>query len=267
MRAVRFKCFLAESYPDINPQQLVDQVLTGKQQLIDSEFIWTCTLCGRCTMNCPQEVSMDALVRELRGLAWNQGKAPARLVEGIETALKLGNNIGMDSEEFFDTITWLAEEAAEEMEGLPEEGLAVPFDREGADLLYIPNPREYTSNPGMFQTYLKFFMYTDANWTLSSKVFDITNWAYYMGNHQAAVALLRNMVEEARRLGVKTLLSTECGHGFKILRRDAEIWLGEPLGFEVISVVELAHRWLKEGRLPIKSGSIKGRVTYTIRAM
>ena len=126
------RCFLTESYPDINPQQLVDQVLTGKQQeLIDSEFIWACTLCGRCTMNCPQEVSMDALVRELRGLAWNQGKAPARLVEGIETALKLGNNIGMDSEEFFDTITWLAEEAAEEMEGLPEEGLAVPFRSRG----------------------------------------------------------------------------------------------------------------------------------------
>jgi heterodisulfide reductase subunit C len=39
------ECFLTESYPDINPQQLVDQVLTGKkQELIDSEFIWACTL-------------------------------------------------------------------------------------------------------------------------------------------------------------------------------------------------------------------------------
>ena len=114
----------------------------------------------------------------------------------------------------------------------------------------------------MFQTYLKFFTYAGADWTLSSKVFDITNWAYYVGNHEAAVALLRNMVEEARRLGVKTLLSTECGHGFKILRRDAETWLGEPLGFEVISVIELAHKWLTEGRLPIKAGSIEGRVTY-----
>ncbi len=257
------ECFLTASYPDVNPQQLVDQVLVGKkQELIDSEFIWACTLCGRCTMNCPQEISMDAVVRELRGLAWKQGKAPARLVEGIETALKVGNNIGMDSEEFVDTIKWLAEEVAEEMEGIPEEGLAVPFDREGAELLYVPNPREYTSNPGMFQTYLKFFTYAGADWTLSSKVFDITNWAYYVGNHEAAVALLRNMVEEARRLGVKTLLSTECGHGFKILRRDAETWLGEPLGFEVISVIELAHKWLTEGRLPIKTGSIEGRVTY-----
>ena len=28
------------------------------------------------------------------------------------------------------------------------------------------------------------------------------------------------------------------------------------------TVVEIAHKWHTEGRLPIKSGSIKGRVTY-----
>jgi len=114
----------------------------------------------------------------------------------------------------------------------------------------------------MFQTYLKFFAYIEADWTLSSKIFDITNWAYYLGDHKAAVTLVRNLVEETRRLGAKTLLSTECGHGFKILRKDAEKWLGEPLGFEVISVVELAHRRFKEGRLPIKPRSIDARVTY-----
>jgi Fe-S oxidoreductase len=61
---------------------------------------------------------------------------------------------------------------------------------------------------------------------------------------------------------VKTLLSTECGHGFKILRRDAERWLGEPLGFEVLSVVELAHRYLEQGRLKMEPGAIEGKVTY-----
>ena len=70
------------------------------------------------------------------------------------------------------------------------------------------------------------------------------------------------MVEETRRLGAKILLSTECGHGFKILRKDAEKWLGEPLGFEVLGVVELAHRYLNQGRLAVKSASIEGTVTY-----
>jgi len=145
---------------------------------------------------------------------------------------------------------------------MEEGGLAVPFDREGAEFLYVPNPREYTSNPQMFQTYLKFFFYAGVDWTLSSKFFDITNWAYYLGDTKAAVTLVKNLVEETRRLGAKILLSTECGHGFKILRNDAEGWLGEPLGFEVMSVVELAHKLNQAGRLPINPGAIQARVTY-----
>ncbi len=93
----------------------------------------------------------------------------------------------------------------------------------------------------MFQTYLKFFTHVEADWTMSSRMFDITNWAYYLGTTSGAV--VENLVDEAGGSGSDILLSTECGHGFKILRKDAETWLGEPLGFEVISVVELAHNW------------------------
>ena len=136
------------------------------------------------------------------------------------------------------------------------------LDREGAEYLYIPNPREYTSTLEVFQSYLKMFHYAKADWTMSSKVFDITNWADYLDDRESAVTIVRTMVEEARRLKIKTLVSTECGHGFKILRKDAERWLGEPLGFEVLGAVELADRWLKEGRLPVKPGVIESRVTY-----
>ncbi len=73
---------------------------------------------------------------------------------------------------------------------------------------------------------------------------------------------VRNMVDEARRLGVKILLSTECGHGFKIMRKDAERMIGEPLGFEVMSIVEFAHRCFKDGRLKLRQGAIEERVTY-----
>jgi Fe-S oxidoreductase len=159
-------------------------------------------------------------------------------------------------------IEWLTEETEDEMENAPEGGLSVRIDEEGAEILYIPNPREYTSNPSMFQTYLKFFTYVEADWTLSSRMFDITNWAYYLGDQKDAVQLVRNLVDETRRLGARILLSTECGHGFKILRQDAERWLGEPLGFEVLSTVELAHRYLQEGRLPLRGNSIDGPVTY-----
>ncbi|MDQ7784994.1 MAG: (Fe-S)-binding protein [Desulfomonilaceae bacterium] len=256
------RCFLNDGYPDMNPRTLIRKVLMGRgQEMVDSEFIWACTLCGRCTTDCPKELQMDVIIRDLRGAALRQGKAPHRIVEGVETGLKMGNNVGMDSEAFLDTVEWLAEEAEEDVEGLEEGDLAVELDREGADLLYIPNPREYTSTPEMFQSYLKFFHYAKADWTMSSKVFDITNWAYYLGDRESASTMVRTMVDEARRLKVKTLVSTECGHGFKILRKDAERWLGEPLGFEVLGVIELADKWLQEGRLSVAPGALDARVT------
>jgi Fe-S oxidoreductase len=257
------RCFLSDAYPDMNPRKLVHRIAAGREQeLALSEFIWACTLCGRCTTDCPKGIQMDALIRHLRGIALKLGKAPARIVEGVQKGLEFGNNTGMGSEEFTEMAEWMAEELEDEMENVPEGGLQVPIDKVGAEVLYVPNPREYTSNPQLFQSYLKFFTYTNTDWTLSSRMFDITNWAYYLGDHENAVILLRNLVQEARRLKVRILLSTECGHGFKILRKDAENWLGEPLDLEVISVVELAHRYLQEGRLDLKPGSIEGRVTY-----
>jgi Fe-S oxidoreductase len=257
------RCFLTEGYPEMNPRKLINRMAAGRgQELAEEEFIWACTLCGRCTTDCPKGVEMDVLVRGLRGIAWQRGKAPERIVEGVKKALEFGNNTGLEGDAFIDMAEWMVEELADEMEDVPEEGLSVPIDKEGAEVLYIPNPREYTSNPTMFQTYVKFFTYTNTDWTVSSRMFDITNWAYYLGDHEDAVTLVRNLVHEARRLKVKVLLSTECGHGFKILRQDAERWLGEPLGFEVLSIVELAHQYLKQGRLPIKPDSIDGTITY-----
>ncbi|MEW6349049.1 MAG: (Fe-S)-binding protein [Thermodesulfobacteriota bacterium] len=257
------RCFLSDGYPEMNPRRLIRQVLTGRHlEAADSEFIWACTLCGRCTTDCPKGIHMDVIVRQLRNLATARGNAPIRITDGVKKALQFGNNTGIGPEAFVDMAEWLGEEAEEDIEGLEEGGLAVPIDQEGAEMLYVPNPREYTSNPQMFQTYLKFFHYAGLDWTLSSHYFDITNWAYYLGDHKATVKLIRNLVDEARRLRVKVLLSTECGHGFKILRNDAERWLGEPLGFEVLSVVEVAHRLFREGKLPIRQGAVDARVTY-----
>ncbi|MGA8831482.1 MAG: (Fe-S)-binding protein [Desulfomonilaceae bacterium] len=257
------RCFLSQSYPDINPRKIIRKSLLGREQeVIDSEFIWACTLCGRCTTDCPKNISMDVVIRRLRGLAWAQGKAPSRLCEGIEKIKEFGNNTGVDAEEFQETAEWIAEECEDELQEIFEGASNVPFDREGAEILYMPNPREYTSNPNMFQAYLKFFAHVRADWTLSSKVFDVTNWPYYLGDQDDAVALVRATVNEARNLGVKILLTTECGHGFKILRKDAQAWLGESIDFEVLSIIELAHRYFKEGRLRLRQGAINKTVTY-----
>jgi Fe-S oxidoreductase len=256
-------CFIEHLYPGVTPREITRGVLEGRiQELVDSDFLWACTLCGKCTMDCPKGLHMDSIIRKLRGISLRQGKAPKRLQEGLDKIKEIGNSVGIDEEEFVDSLQWLGEEAAEEMEGVDEDEFSVPVDKEGVEFLYIPNPREYTSAPNMFSVYLGFFLAVKADWTFASNLRDISNWAYYMGDEETHLMLVRNIVDTARRLGVKAIVTTECGHGFKIIRKDAEGLIGEPLGFEVISIVELAYRYFKEGRLRLRQGAVEESVTY-----
>lgn len=256
-------CFLTNTYPDMTPRDIPKGLIDGSvQELVDSEFIWACTLCTLCTVDCPKEIHMDVIIRSLRGLARQQGKGPKRLEEGLAKIKEVGNSVGIDTEEFVDSVEWLGEELAEEIEGIDEDEFTIPVDKQGAEMLYVPNPREFTSAPRMFSVYIKFLLTIGADWTFASNICDISNWAYYMGDDETNIKLIRNVVDTARRLGVKTLVTTECGHGFKILRKDAEALLGEPLGFEVVSIVEVAHRCFKDGSLRLVKGALEEKVTY-----
>lgn len=256
-------CFLTDTYPGMTPREIPLKILSGNmQELVESEFIWACTLCTRCTVDCPENIHMDVIVRALRGIARSQGRGYKRLEDGLQQIKEIGNSVGISSEEFVENIEWLGEDAAGEIEGLDEDEFKVPIDKEGADYLYIPNPREFTSAPHLFSVYLKFFLAINADWTFASNLCDISNWAYYLGDDETNLWLIKRTVDTARRLGVKAVVSTECGHGYKILKKDAEEVIGEPLGFEVTSVVELAHRHFKDGTLKLGKGVIDESVTY-----
>ncbi len=255
-------CFLTDEYPGLTPREITRKVWAGKvEELADAEYLWACTLCAKCMIECPKSLHLDRTVRLLRGVSRQRGKGPRRLEEGLGKIKEVGNSVGVDSEEFVDTIQWLSEEAAEEIEGLDEDFHA-PMDKEGAEFLFIPNPREFTSAPHLFSVYLKFFLAIGADWTYASNLCDISNWAYYMGDDETSEMLVRKAVDTARSLGVKTLVASECGHGFKILRKDAPGIVGEPLGFEVVSIVELALDRLLDGRLKLRQGAVDKTVTY-----
>ena len=195
-------CFMSDHYPGMNPREVFVKILNSEiRDLVDSEFIWACTLCNRCVVECPKHLKLDTVVRILRGEAYRQGKGPVRLAEGIEKIREIGNSIGIDEEEFVETLQWLGEEAAGEIDAIDEDDFSIPIDKEGAQFLYVPNPREYTSAPNMFTTYLKLFTALDLDWTYASNLRDISNWAYFMGDHETSHKLVRNTVDTARRLG------------------------------------------------------------------
>jgi len=225
----------------------------------ESGFLWACTLCARCSEDCPAGVRVDLVTRALRGRMTAAGLAPADLLRGIAVSLEIGNNSNISREDFVETVEWLVEEMRAEPGG---ESADMPLDRRGARILFVPNPREILSLPMLLTSTALILGAAGEDWTLSSRTYDITNWAYYTGDPDAERTIAGRILDEADRLGVEAILSTECGHGFKILRHDARDWFPDRHGLEVLSLAETFDGYLQAGRIRLDPSRNPEPVTY-----
>ena len=141
-------CFLTNTYPGMTPRDIPRGLIDGRvQELVDSEFIWACTLCSRCVVDCPEKIHMDKIVRSLRGLARQQGKGPKRLEEGLAKIKEVGNSVGIDSEEFVDSVEWLGEELADEIEGIDADDFTIPWTRKERRYSIFPTQGSLRQRP------------------------------------------------------------------------------------------------------------------------
>ncbi|MGW8321173.1 MAG: 4Fe-4S dicluster domain-containing protein, partial [Thermodesulfobacteriota bacterium] len=127
------RCFLKDVVPEANPRKFVRMVCNGWEDLaLESRFLWTCTLCNRCTFDCPMGIRMDEVVRAVRGVQAERGDTPSVLQDGVESALETGNVSMIPKDEFVDTVEWLEEELQDDLE---DESFCFPgYDATGADL-------------------------------------------------------------------------------------------------------------------------------------
>jgi len=215
------------------------------REWIDSLY-GRCTLCGRCALNCTMGINIPAVIRKARGVLASLGLVPEGLDSTVDLARDSGNNMGISKSEWVETVAWLEEELQAET-GDPSARL--PLDASGADFLYLVNPREPKFYPLTLTAVGKIFHAAGTKWTMSSDFFDVTNYAYYSGDDSIAALISSRTKETAKRLGVKSIVLSECGHGFVSNRWEAPEWLSAETGFKVQSVLQLVAGYIHEGRL------------------
>jgi len=108
----------------------------------------------------------------------------------------------------------------------------------------------------------KIFHAAHAGWTLSSNVWDATNYALFNGDDTAAKEICHRFFSNAERLKISTVLMTECGHGYRVMRFEASNWLGRRVPVEVKSFNEVVADWVKQGRIRLDPSRNKEPVTY-----
>lgn len=83
-------CTVTE-YVDMQPHRVVASCLLGlKEEVLNSNAIWTCSLCHRCTERCPKNVDYSFILALLRNMAAKEGKVPKEYSGTVEVLYENG---------------------------------------------------------------------------------------------------------------------------------------------------------------------------------
>lgn len=239
--------------------------LTGARDLDDATIqemtdlmYGSCTMCGRCTAHCSIGVDIAYLVQTGRTMLSNMGYVPKSLQSTVDAALQSGNNMSIPKEELVDTIKWLEDELRFEVN---DDQATIPLDEPGKKIMYTLNPREPKFFPLSITAMAKIFYAAGESWTLSTKMYDVTNYAFFSGNKDEAAIIAQRMYDEMEHLGAGRCVLAECGHGSRAFRWEAPNYLEKQFPFEVLTSVELIAEYIRDGRIKADPAKIKGKVT------
>ena len=232
------------------------------QEMIDKLMMaafGTCTMCGRCVLNCPMGVDTRQIIRTARAMLTAIDMTPEGLKATVNVHLHDGNNMGVSEEDYVETVQWMEEELQAELD---DPNVKIPFNKKGARVVYTFNPREVKYFPYLIQAAAKIFNAAGEDWTLSTESWDATNYGLFSGDDTAARQIAANLEGAVNHLGAETLVMAECGHGYRSQRWEGENWVGHRYPFRVMSFVELQALYIKEKRFKLDLSVNNERVTY-----
>ena len=140
-------------------------------------------------------------------------------------------------------------------------GLQVPLDRQGAEYMALFSSMEVINFPEYIESLARIFDAAGVSWTVSTKAFEATNSGIQIGSSPVAKELVSRVVDAAEALGVKYVISPECGHAYMAIRWDGPNLIGRPYKFEVVHILELLDELRANGRLQTE-GLEEQRLTY-----
>ncbi|HPQ54082.1 MAG TPA: (Fe-S)-binding protein [Spirochaetota bacterium] len=220
---------------------------TVMEELYEAAF--SCTGCRRCMAFCPFGIDMPHILSIAKVLLIANETAPEELVMLTDAAVEKGESIEMFKEGFMDVVKDLQKNVQEKLNLPSDEGL-IPMDKKGANILYVGLSGAHSIvNPAII------FNAAKEDWTLS--FFEGVNFGAFAGDPEKMDFIAMRIINEAIELGVNEVVVVECGTAYRIMK-----FLMGKQPFKVSSIVEVAHRYIKEGRIKVKEGAITEPVTY-----
>ena len=198
-----------------------------------------CSLCGRCSEVCPVGNDISGMIRKAREGMVASGHAPEGLVGATTRAVKTGSPMGVKLPALQAQIRHIEADT----------GMTIPVDVKGADYMALLSSMEIINFPEYIESLAKIFKHAQVSWTLCSEAFEATNSGIQIGASDIAAELVERIVSGAEKLGVKNVISPECGHAYTAIRWDGPNLIGRKYPFKVVHILELLDELKVAGRL------------------
>jgi Fe-S oxidoreductase len=223
------------------------------ENLLDElyETTYACTGCRRCMYFCPFSIDTQFILSAAKAILIAAGKGQEMLGQLADASLFKSENFEMFHDVIVDGFKDVEKEA-QELAGDPT--LEIPVDKQGADILYVALAGAHSIRPAAV-----IFNEAKESWTLS--MFEAANYGFFFGDPVKARKIADRFMDEAKRLGVKEVVITECGHAYRVAEIFHEAWSGEKHPFKVTHILEKIDEYIKDGRITVTK-SIEEPITY-----
>lgn len=200
-----------------------------------------CTMCGRCTTACPMGIDIAELIRDARHGLFKAGLIPERLALMDRTARQWGSP-ATPPEDLPDILAEVAE----------QHGVAIPCDRERADILVTAAPAELGEHTQALAAAARILNQLKLDWTMHSEGYDASNIGFNNGDLELQERLTRALIDTAVKIGAHTVLLPECGHAYGAARWEAGRWYPQGVPVRVVHMTEFLDEQIASGRLRLR---------------
>lgn len=227
-------------------------------EVIDSNFPWLCTGCGRCTSTCPGGLDITSIMAHLKSLRPRED-VPGSLHKGMVNNLETGNNLGISKEDYLEGMAELGEELAEELPGFH-----VPVDKHDADILFFPNSKEVYGDFEDQYWWWKIFYAAKENWTVPSENWEAVDWALFTGNDAGNTELARRKIAYMKEFDITSLIMPDCGGGSYGFRKGMTKLVAQDPANEIgfMYLYDYLMDLIKTGRIKLDKSAHAGK-TFT----
>ena len=190
----------------LDPRKFLRLLVLGQdEEILATNWIYSCTNCMRCRYACPMGIDVGRIVYQVRGMR-PRDQRPRNLQRSCDLQ-KQSNSTGIPDEDF----VWVVGDVLEEVrEQEPEwADLQAPIDKKGARFYLNQNAKEPTVEPEEMVPLWKILHEVGIDWTYSSRWWDGANYCLFTGDPVDWEYTVRKQAETVDALGCATYINTE----------------------------------------------------------